>query len=574
MASEFGSQSKEFGERSHSSDSLSEGPGTPPQALWNSSALWSETPFENAFFDLNSSWFLGGTAESPRTWKSSAPDHLSPSSTEIQTTAPPISGWIPSVPTSSMGSSDFVRDHHLAHAYVGGSMANGIASVDLVEALSRDGSLGFYGAAGQTPDKVAQALSELQSRCPDKPWGCNLIHSPSEPTIENEVSRLISTREIRHVEASAYLDISEPLIRLRLQGLEKGPGGEVRAKTSIMAKASRLEVARKFLSPAPEPIVRKLLASGEITAEQSQWAKEWPLCDDLTAEADSGGHTDNRPLTTLVPAFCKLRDTLAGNLHRTAKVRIGAAGGLGTPDAIAAAFALGAGYVVVGSVHQACSESGSSPKVRDLLATAGPADVIMAPASDMFEMGVHLQVLRRGTMFGPRARRLLELYRAYDAIDEIPTNDRQRIENEIFRMPLEEVWSHTRNFFLEREPSQIERAEQDSHHRMALIFRWYLGKSSDWANSGDPQRALDYQIWCGPAMGAFNEWTRGTTLEFPAGRGVARVSRALMAGAALCLRAHDLQRQGFQIPVNGWRMPQIQSSGNSDHQIQHLRSTL
>jgi PfaD family protein len=331
-----------------------------------------------------------------------------------------------------------------------------------------------------------------------------------------------------------------------------------------MAKASRLEVARKFLSPAPEAMVEALLRKGEITAEQAQWARQNPLCDDLTAEADSGGHTDNRPMTTLVPAFAKLRSEIAQRIPAAARVQIGAAGGLGTPEAICAALALGADYVVIGSVHQACVESGSSDVVREMLAAAGPADVIMAPASDMFELGVHLQVLRTGTMFGPRARKLLELYRSFSSIEELPTAELDRLEKEIFRMPVAEVWEQTRQFFLEREPGQLERASGDPHHRMALLFRWYLGRSSDWANSGDPQRKLDYQIWCGPAMGAFNEWTRGSWLENPTARRVADVADTLMHGAALTCRRQDLSRQGIPIPLG--------ASDRSPRRISDLKS--
>ena len=70
---------------------------------------------------------------------------------------------------------------------------------------------------------------------------------------------------------------------------------------------------------------------------------------------------------------------------------------------------MGAAYVVTGSVNQACVESGTSPAVRQMLAEAEQADVAMAPAADMFEMGVKVQVLKRGTMFAMRAAKL---YRA------------------------------------------------------------------------------------------------------------------------------------------------------------------
>jgi trans-AT polyketide synthase, acyltransferase and oxidoreductase domains len=53
---------------------------------------------------------------------------------------------------------------------------------------------------------------------------------------------------------------------------------------------------------------------------------------------------------------------------------------------------------------------------------------------------------------------------------------------------------------------------------MALVFRWYLGQSSRWANAGEPTRKLDYQVWRGPSMGAFNEWVKGSCLEPPPNR--------------------------------------------------------
>ena len=63
--------------------------------------------------------------------------------------------------------------------------------------------------------------------------------------------------------------------------------------------------------------------------------------------------------------------------------------------------------MVTGSVNQLARESGTSDVARAMLAQAGLADVTMAPAADMFELGVEVQVLRRGTLFAQRAARLL-----------------------------------------------------------------------------------------------------------------------------------------------------------------------
>ena len=214
----------------------------------------------------------------------------------------------------------------------------------------------------------------------------------------------------------------------------------------------------------------------------------------------------------LLPVIRQLRDELTPPGGWPRPVRIGAAGGLGDPAAIAAAFALGADYVVTGSVNQVAIESGTSDAARAMLALAGLADVTMAPAADMFELGVEVQVLRRGTLFAPRAKRLYELYREYPSLDALPAETRQKLEREILRASVDEIWRECEVFWSGREPAQLERAARDPNHRMALVFRWYLGNSNRWAREGAPNRRQDYQIWCGPAMGAFNAWAAGTRL--------------------------------------------------------------
>ena len=174
----------------------------------------------------------------------------------------------------------------------------------------------------------------------------------------------------------------------------------------------------------------------------------------------------------------------------------------------------------------------------------------MAPAADMFVMGVRAQVLKRGTMCPMRAARLDDLYRTHPGLESLPETDRTFVEKQLLRATFEEAWRGTREFFLKRDPGQLERAERDPKHRMALVFRSYLGLSSRWANDGEASRVMDYQVWCGPAMGAFNEWTRGTFLEKPENRRVAVVARNLIYGAALQLRLQHLRAQGIDLPAS------------------------
>jgi PfaD family protein len=423
-----------------------------------------------------------------------------------------------------------------------------------VIAVAQAGMLGVFGAAGLPLARVQDALSHLRATLgePLAPgalaWGVNLIHSPADPRLEDALVSLFLASRIRFVSASAFLDLTPPLVRYRVAGLYRDEKGRVVAPNRVMAKVSRVEVARKFLAPPPEDILQALVKDGHITPEQAVLAREIPMADDLTAEADSGGHTDNRPLVLLLPALVALRDELHATHAFCTQVRVGAAGGLATPASVAAAFAMGAAYVVTGSVNQGCREAGTSDVVRQMLAECTSTDVAMAPAADMFEIGVKVQVLSRGTLFAVRAGRLYELYRAYESVSALPASVRAELEQKYFRTTLEDAWEGCRAFFAERDPSQLERASREPKHQLALLFRAYLGQASRWANEGQADRKLDFQIWCGPAMGAFNAWTRGTFLERWQERHAVVVAENLMSGAAYLTRIAAVRAQGVPVP--------------------------
>jgi PfaD family protein len=290
-----------------------------------------------------------------------------------------------------------------------------------------------------------------------------------------------------------------------------------------------------------------LVDSGALTSAEAMLAQKVPLAADVTVEADSGGHTDNRPLVAVLPLIQSLRDRLCAQHGYAEPVRVGAAGGLGHPAAVAAAFAAGAAYVQTGSINQCAIEAGISDAAKRMLVDAGVADVAMAAAADMFELGVKVQVLSRGTLFAPRANRLYQIYVAYSGLDALPDAVRAEVEERILGAPIESVWRETAAYWGARRPSEIERAERDPKHRMALVFRWYLGKSSRWAIEGDMTRRADFQLWCGPAMGICNDWLRGSALDPLECRSAPQLALNLLEGAASVTRAQQLRSHGVAV---------------------------
>jgi PfaD family protein len=457
--------------------------------------------------------------------------------------------YVPPCPLEQLGDAGFRQAHGTRFACMSGAMANGISSVEVVEAMGRGGMLGIFGAAGLSVESVERAIDRINNVLGDRvPFGFNLIYSPHEPALEEAVANLYLKRQIRLVEASAFLDLTLPVVRYRVTGIHRDSRGAIKVPNRIIAKVSRVEVASRFLAPPPDRMLRELLQRGEITAEQANLAAQVPMAEDLTAEADSGGHTDNQPAIVLLPTMLALRDRIQRERRYQCTLRIGAAGGISTPWSAAAALSMGAAYVVTGSVNQACVEAGTSDAVRQMLAQAQQADIAMAPAADMFEMGVKVQVLKRGTMFAMRAARLYDLYRNHASLDHVAEPERAALEKTLFRAPLAVIWEQTREFFRRRDPAQIDRAERDPKHKMALVFRWYLGQSSRWANLGEPTRSVDYQVWCGPAMAAFNEWVRGSFLEQPTNRRVVTVAHNILYGTAVLLRAQIIAAQGLRMP--------------------------
>jgi trans-AT polyketide synthase/acyltransferase/oxidoreductase domain-containing protein len=183
-----------------------------------------------------------------------------------------------------------------------------------------------------------------------------------------------------------------------------------------------------------------------------------------------------------------------------------------------------------------------------LLSQMEMADVAMAPASDMFEMGVKVQVLKRGTMFPMRAQKLYELYSRYNAWEDIPLGEREKLEKTVFKRDFGSIWDDTITFFLERDPRQVDRGNSNPKDKMALVFRWYLGLSSRWSVMGEKGREMDYQIWTGPAMGAFNNWVKGTYLEAPQSRHAVDVASHILRGCAYLNRLRSLESQGILFP--------------------------
>ncbi len=419
--------------------------------------------------------------------------------------------YVTDITYDSLGSEEFKKDYNLRYAYITGAMYRGVSSKDMVVRMGKAGMLGFLGTGGLSLEEVESSIKYIQEKLNQgQAYGMNFLYDPNNPEKEERIIDLYFKYQVKVIEASAFMGITPALVRYKAKGLLRNEKGDIESTNKIIAKISRPEVAEAFMSPAPARIVDRLLSEGKISASEAEMLQSVPVANDLCVEADSGGHTDCGVTYTLLPAIIKLRNEMMEKFRYKRKIHIGAAGGIGTPEAAGASFILGADFIVTGSINQCTVEAGTSDAVKELLQQMNVQDTDYAPAGDMFEFGAKVQVLKKGLFFPARANKLYDLYRQFNSIDEIDSKTKDQIQDRYFKRSFDSIYEELKNYY---SPEEIKKAEKNPKNKMAMIFKWYFHYSTKSALAGDADSKVDYQVHCGPALGAFNQWIKGTKYE-------------------------------------------------------------
>lgn len=441
-----------------------------------------------------------------------------------------------------LGSQTFRNRYSLRYAYVAGGMSQCISSASLVIRMGRAGMIGYLGTGGLSLAEVEKAIQTVQAELkPEQPYGANFLANHDVPAVERALMGLFLKYKVTFIEAAGFVQMTPALVLFRISGLYRDELGNVQCRHHILAKVSRLEIAEMFMSPSPEHVLNGLLKEGVITPEQAIMAREIPMSHELCVEADCGGHTDGGIPTILLPAMLELRRRLVSHFRYREPICMGLAGGIGMPASAAAAFAMGADFIVTGSINQCTVESGASDKVKTMLQDTGIHDMALAPAGDRFESGSRIQVLKKGVLFPMRASKLYSLYTQYGSLEEVPQVERDKLERNLFKRSFDQIWQERVALLKSQgQEREVALAQANPKVRMGQVFRWYFGYSSQLALSGSKEDVVNYQVHTGPALGAFNQWVKGTPLEPWAQRHVDEIGMKLMDAAAKHLR--DLDR--------------------------------
>jgi trans-AT polyketide synthase/acyltransferase/oxidoreductase domain-containing protein len=441
------------------------------------------------------------------------------------------------ITAQSLGNAQFKQDYHIKYAYLTGSMYKGISSADLVVQLARNGLMGFFGTGGLKIEEVEKNLNAIRnSLSQDQYFGMNLLSTPMRPNLERQLVDLYLKHQVNYVEAAAYTQLTPNLVYYRIKNLVTNDQNEIEIPHHILAKISHPVLAKAFMSPPPPKIVEALLVNGDITEQEAHLSQFIPMAHDICVEADSAGHTDQRVTLTLLPSILRMRNTIMNEHCYHKSIRIGCAGGIGTPEAAACAFFLGADFILTGSINQSSIEANTSPLAKEILQNLDIHDTTYVPAGDMLEFGSKIQVVAKGLLFPARAKELHTLYKFHNAIDEIDQSTKLRIQNKYFNRSFDDVWKETQNYYIKANPIELVQAEKYPKYKMGLIFKWYHSHCNKLAIHGIAEQMVNFQIQCGSAMGAFNQWVKDTSLKHWQNRHVVTIAEELMSQAAYYLK--------------------------------------
>lgn len=433
----------------------------------------------------------------------------------------------------SIGDREFCEDYNISYPYAVGSMHKGISSPQLVAKMAQNGFLSFLGTGSLELKEVEKIIVETKQLVREgQAFGCNFAANIHDSYKEEEIMDLFLKHNICSIEASGFWTISPSLLKFRAKGLSRSETGEILIKNKILIKLSRVETAMEFLSVPPHPLIDQLFKEGQITFDEVSMIKQVPLVDDICVMGDSGGETSQSNLNLVLPTIIQLRDKLAEEKLFNKRVRIGAGGGIGTPETAAVAFLLGADFVLTGSINQCTVEAETSNVVKNMLQKVDLHDMSFVPSVNDLEIRGQTQVVKKGVFFPPRANKLYDLLKQYNDISDIDIKTKEIIEEKYLSEKIQNI--------LRADELQSSSKKRTPKSDMQALLKFYQNNSVQLAIKGDTSQKVNFNIYCGPALGAFNRWVKGTELEDWNNRHVDVIAKKMMVETEKLLESKRL----------------------------------
>jgi nitronate monooxygenase len=265
----------------------------------------------------------------------------------------------------------------------------GFASQRLTAAVSNFGGLGSFGALGLAPSAIQETITEIRSLT-DKPFAINLwvsLEDQGAATSEAEAFERALSHLAPHFED---LGVSKPRF---------SPYQPLRFEDQARILLDAKVPAFSFIYGIPQKEILEechrtgIVTIGTATTWEEAIALEQAGVDVVVASGfEAGGHRGSFLRSS--------EDSLTGTISLVPQVvdavgiPIVAAGGIADARGIAAAFALGAEGVQMGTVFLACEESGASALHREAILSGKASRTSLTRGfTGRLARGIHNQLL-------------------------------------------------------------------------------------------------------------------------------------------------------------------------------------
>ncbi len=251
---------------------------------------------------------------------------------------------------------------------------------DVVAAVSKAGGLGVLGAVGFSPEQLEIELDWIDEHVDGKPYGVDTVMPQKKVDVHGESADEMLAQIRSMIDANHWRYVDELMDRFELPPLPEGqePHGvlgwtdDVAHRHVEIALARPIKLIANALGSPPKDVIDQAHAHGVLVAAlagKAQHAQRHVLngVDIIVAQGyEAGGHTGEVATMVLVPEV----------VEAIAPTPVLAAGGIGSGRQIAAALALGAQGVWLGSLWLTTAESGSSPAVLEAYLDATSSDTV------------------------------------------------------------------------------------------------------------------------------------------------------------------------------------------------------
>lgn len=252
---------------------------------------------------------------------------------------------------------------------------------DVVAAVSRSGGLGVLGAVRLPPDRLEEDLAWIERELDGLPYGIDLLvpHRSMAGSADDVARTIPDGHRAFAADLAARLGIpaarSAGAADLHFAGPQITP--EWARDQWRVAREHGIALVVNGLGPMPQDVAddaheRGMLVGGLVGAP-AHVAKHLAVGADLLIAqgSEAGGHTGDLTTMVLVP---QVVDAAGGT-------PVLAAGGIADPRQVAAAMALGASGVWLGSVWLTTAESDLHPTLKRELLGAGSGDTVRSRCS-------------------------------------------------------------------------------------------------------------------------------------------------------------------------------------------------